>query len=59
MAGLVAQGAHVMGELSDQLSGRKSSKKHTHHKAGDLAEAVIDSVSAITKLRREIENKKK
>lgn len=59
MAGLVAQGSHVMRELGDQLSGERDLKKHAHHKASDLADAVIDSISAVVKLRKEIESKKK
>lgn len=52
MAGLVAQNNRIMGELSDQLSGKK---KRGHHHPKDLADALINGIVEITKTRREIE----
>ena len=54
MAGLVAANSQLLGELGDVLGGRRKRENHPHHPIDALVNAVIDGVSDIIKLRKEI-----
>lgn len=54
MEGVAAVLSRHAGELSDFMGGRRKLKDHAHHAPKDLADAVIEGVETVVKVRKEI-----